>query len=235
MKTKFLAAALVAVALVITPTAALAQTRERPAASEERIDRVKARCLAQIDRRQRALEAEANRLDQARGLSAEHKSALKQINTQVSDGLEALAAEIQGEDNAEELRAECRRIVEGFRVFTLVRPRTRVVIASDRELAAVARLGSVAKRIQAAIDKAKADGRDTAEAEQHLASMRSATDAAAGKAGGVYDDVIGLTAADYNANHDVLKPSIAAVRDARNSIRTAISEARAARDALKAE
>ncbi|MBA3654814.1 MAG: hypothetical protein H0W70_11565, partial [Actinobacteria bacterium] len=66
-------------------------------------------------------------------------------------------------------------------------------------------------------------------------SMRSATDAAAGKAGGVYDDVIGLTAADYNANHDVLKPSIAAVRDARNSIRTAISEARAARDALKAE
>lgn len=229
MKTKLVATAAVALALVATPTVAFAQVRDRQQVQDQRVDRVKARCLAQIQRRQTALTEMDNRLDQAKAIAEDHRGALKRIDTQSSDGLTSLANEIQGEDNVTELRAECRRIVEDFRVFALLRPRARVVLASDRELAAVTRLRNVEDRLQAAIDKSD---KDTTEAKQHLASMKTAVDAAASKAGGIYDAVIGLTPADYNANNNVLSPSVTSVRAARDDIKTAVTEAKATRAAL---
>ncbi len=229
MKTKFVTTALVAVILGATPTAALAQVRDRQQVQDQRVDRVKARCLTQIQRRQTALTDMDNRIDQAKAIADDHRSALKRIDTQTSDGLTALASEIQGEDNVTELRAECRRIVEDYRVFALLRPRARVVLASDRELAAISRLHEVEDRLQAAIDKSD---KDTAAAEQHLASMKTAVDAAMGKAGGIYDSVIGLTPADFNANPDVLSGPVTSVRAARDDIKTAVSEAKATRAAL---
>jgi hypothetical protein len=236
MKIKHFLAAVATAAMVLTPATAVAQTRERsPEREEYSLDRVKARCLEQIRRRQSALDNERERLRNARALTDEHRRALMAINEEVANGLAALADEIQAEDNAEELRVLCRRIVEDFRVFTLVRPRARLVVASDRALAGVERLRNVASRIEDAIERAQEDGRDTAEAERHLAAMRTAIDAAAEQAGGVFDDVIGLTAADYNANNDVLEPSVAAVRAARDSMQTAVSEGRAARQSLRSD
>jgi hypothetical protein len=230
---KLLVSAAVAAIVVTTPTAAFAQVRDRQQGQDQRVDRVKARCLAQIQRRQSALTEMDNRLDQARALTDAHRAALKRIDTQSSDGLSSLANEIQAEDNIAELRAECRRIVEDFRVFALVRPRARVVLASDRELAAVDKLHNVQARLQSAIDKAKADGRDTSAAEGDLAAMKTAVDAAASKAGAVYDDVIGLSPSDFNANPNVLEPSVSSVKAGRDDLKTAVSDAKAARDALK--
>ncbi len=260
---RLITATAVVAALVLTPSAALAQTdattttaperkprppreappreappreappRERPPARDDSVDGMKQRCLHQVDRRLRALAEEDRRLDNVGALTAAHRAALKAINAEVSSGLSSLADEIQAEDNAEELRAECRRIVTDFRVFVLVRPRARLVIASDRALAAATRLTGVADRIQEAIDDAKADGRDTAEAEAHLAAMQAAIGDAQNHASGVYEAVIHLTAADYNANSDVLDPARRSTRAAREELRTAVAEGRAARDALK--
>jgi len=247
MKTRFALVALVA-ACLLTPTAALAQRPEaqrperpeqterpeRPERREAAIDGVKTRCLNQIDRRQRALSADKARLEKARFLTDAHQAALEAINNQTSSGLARLADVIQGEDNVEELRAECRQIVEGFRVFALVRPRSRLVTASDRAIAATTKLGGVADRIQAAIDQAKAENRDTAAAEASLATMRAAIATAASDAGGVYEAVIHLTPADYNANNAVLDRPRGKVRSARDSLKQAIAAGRDARQSLKA-
>jgi hypothetical protein len=229
MKTRaVLTAAALVVVLALTPAAASAQVRDRGGA---RIDRVKQRCLAAIDRRQRAIVELNNRLDNRGQLTDEHRAALKQIDDTTSAGLTSLANTIQGEDNADELRAECRQIVEDYRVFALVRPRARLVAVSDRELAAVPKLRDAADRIQAAIGKAKADGKDTSKPEADLATMRSAIDAAAQHAGAVYDEVIHLTPHDYNAG--VLEPGRDDTRAARDAIRTAAQSGHAAARELK--
>jgi hypothetical protein len=231
LRTSVLTAAALAVTLALTPVAALAQTRDRTAERDARIDRVKTRCLAAIDNRQHALVELDNRLDNRNNLTDEHRAALKRIDETTSAGLSALANTIQGEDNGEELRAECRQIVDDYRVFVLVRPRARLVIVSDRELAAVAKLRNAADRIQSAIDKAKSDGKDTTQAEADLATMRAAIDTAAQHAGAVYEEVIHLTPQNFTAG--ALDPGRNDTHAARDAIRHAAEAGHAAVRDLK--
>jgi hypothetical protein len=235
LRTSLLAAVALTATIVLTPTVALAQVRERApertADQSARMDRVKTRCLAAIDRRQRALGELNDRIDKRDKLPAEHAAALKDINDKTSRGLAALANTIQGEDNAEELRAECRSIVDDYRVFALVLPRARLVMTSDRELGAVERLRDAADRIQAAIDEAKSEGKDTSQAEAHVATMRSEIDSAASHAGAVYEEVIHVTPQTWSEG--VLDPAREDVRAARDAIRTAAEEGHAAVKALR--
>lgn len=223
------AAAVVLAGAVLTPTAALSQTKRQSAA----LDEVRSRCLSQIDRREKALSTEQTRVHNAKFLTDAHRKALETISNKTSSGLSTLADAIRGEDNFDELRAECRRIVEDYRVFVLVRPRTRLVLASDRELAAVAKLKGLADRVQSAIDKAKAKGRDTSAAEANLTTARTAAASVSSHASGVYAAVSDLKASDYNANNNVLDAGRAEVRAARDSLRQAVAAARDARHALK--
>src|SRR4051794_40379221 len=86
--------AAIATALVLVPTAALAQaeaartrpTRD-PAAAENRVDAVKARCLKQIDRRQTALSAVKTRVDEARTITDAHQSGLDANIESTASGL----------------------------------------------------------------------------------------------------------------------------------------------------
>ncbi|MEY2468548.1 MAG: hypothetical protein QOF21_1246 [Actinomycetota bacterium] len=240
--------AALATALVLVPTAAFAQTdttrtrptrdpaaaRERAATRERSVDEVKARCLAQIDRRQTALSAAKKRLDNSRFLTDAHQAALDANIEATASGLSSLADTIQGDTEMEQLRADCRKIIDDYRVFVLVIPRGRLVRASDGAIAAATRLTGVADRLQSAIDKAKADGKDTSKAEADLAKMKTAIASAKSHASGVYDAVIGLTPADYNANHDVLMPSRTNVRAAAAAIKEAVAAGRATREDLKA-
>jgi hypothetical protein len=104
-------------------------------------------------------------------------------------------------------------------------------MVSDRELAAVAKLRDAADRIQAAIDKAKSDGKDTTKAEADLATMRTAIDTAASHAGAVYEEVIHITPQQYSDG--VLTPGRDDVRAARDAIRSAAESGHAAVRDLK--
>jgi hypothetical protein len=227
IRASVLTAAALTATLVLTPAAASAQVRDRsPQRDAALVDRVKSRCLTAIDRRQQAIVELNRRLDGARNLNDAHAAALKQIDDNTSSGLASLANTIQGEDNGEQLRAECRQIVDDYRVFALVRPRARLVVVSDRELAAVDRLHAAADRIQAAIDKAKGEGKDTSQAEADLAAMRSATDTAAQHAGAVYEEVIHITPQSYNPG--VLTPGRDDTHAARDAIQSAAKSGHAA-------
>ena len=211
--------------------------RERPPADGERramaMDEVKSRCLHQIERRHEALTAVKRRLSRARFVTDQHEAALVQNIDSTASSLSRLADVIQGEDNFEELRAECRSIVVDHRVFVLVIPRVRLVLASDAALGAAGRLTTAADHLQAEIDKAKAEGRDTSEPESDLARMRTHIATAKDQADGVYGAVINLTPADYNANNEVLRPAREAVRNAKNELRAAVAAGREVRQGLE--
>lgn len=212
------------------------QPRERPPAEGERreqaMDEIKSRCLNQIELRQRAMAAAKRRLAQARFVTDSHEAALVQNIDATAASLSRLADTIQGEDNFEELRAECRSIVVDHRVFVLVLPRVRLVVASDAELAAARRLTDAATKFQAEIDKQKAEGKDTTEAESDLARMRAHTQSAHDHAVTVFDSVIGITPADYNANPNVLDAARTEVRAAKEDLRAAMAAAREVRHDL---
>lgn len=238
------AVGLLGISTVLSPVVALAQERttsttrppyHRPPREGDRaaaMDEVKSRCLHEIERRQNDLSAAKRRLAQAEPLTDAHEGALVQNIDATSASLSRLADAIQAEDNFEELRAECRSIVVDHRVYVLVIPRARLVALSDAELAAAAKLTELAAKLQSRIDQAKAEGKDTAEAEADLARMRGHVQAARDYASGVYDSVIGITPAQYNANNQILDGPRQAVRAARDELQAAVEAAKEVRQDL---
>jgi hypothetical protein len=187
------------------------------------LDTLRSRCEQAVDPRVSALEAAGTVLAQAKAVTTDHRSALSSILTGDETALQALKTKIQSDPDLATLTADCRSIFTDYRVFALVLPRTRLVAAADIAGAAADRLTTVADALDAAIAKAHSAGRDTAAATADLAAMRAKIDAGRTAAGGVAGQIMGLTPADWNANHDVLAP-------ARQSLRTARADLGAARD-----
>ena len=225
-----LAAVLAAGALlaVAAPTAAVAA--ERPARerlrseSTERptdLETARRRCLAAVDKRLTDLGNAADRLAAARHVTDAHEADLAAILDRTAAGLEALIPDINAAADMATLKTTCRSMFVDFRVYALVLPRTRLVVAADVAVAGAGKLDNVADRLESAIERAAADGHDTAEAEDKLAEMRDEIDSARDAAASVPGSIMGLTPADWNADHEVLTPARRALRSARTDLRDA--------------
>jgi hypothetical protein len=246
LRTRLAAAALGAGLVLALPVTALAapsertrppvSERTRPTVSERTRDpeKMKARCQEAIDKRLTALETASGRLAQARHVTHEHEATLSGIIDGTSASLGVLAGEIAADTQAEALKAHCRSIFEDHRVFALVLPRTRLVVASDTAVAGAGRLDRAADRIEQAIAKAEAAGQDVTQAKADLEAMRVEIDSARSSAAGVPDGILGLTPADWNADHGVLTPAREALRSARADLKAARDLARGIVAGLKA-
>jgi hypothetical protein len=191
------------------------------------IDQWRTRCLAAIDGRLPALSANKSALAANQQVTAEHRQALNADLDDTSARLETLRTKIAADTDLAALRQDCRSIFGDNRVYALVLPRTRMVVAADVADAAAGKLDQVAGKLDAAIAKAGGAGTDVTQATADLAAMRAKIDSGRSAAESVPGAVLGLTPADWNANHQVLQP-------ARQSLQSARSDLRAARDlALK--
>ena len=214
MKTQLagLAAALVTVtAVVATPASA--------ARGEEDGSRLRDRCLHAVDRRLERLDRASERIRDARHLTAAHRTMLTDQLTATADSLTRLRGKIASE-SGDALKEDCRSVAVDHRVYVLVLPRARLVAAGDAELAAVGKFVDVAKKLEAAIDKAADAGRDMREERADLASMRAYVDSARDGASGIAG-ILDLTPADWNDVHTVLDPARKAAIDARLDLRSA--------------
>jgi hypothetical protein len=91
----------------------------------------------------------------------------------------------------------------------------------------------VAKKLEAAIDKAADAGRDMTEQRADLASMRAYVDSARDGASGIAGSILDLTPADWNADHTILDPARKAAIDARLDLRSAHRLAKEIRQDLR--
>src|SRR5207302_2527299 len=91
-----------------------------------------------------------------------------------SSGLTALKSKIDGDTDAATLRSDCRSIVDDYRIYVLVSPKTREVLVADWESDIASRLDTIATKIQNMIDKAKAKGIDVTTAQSDLNAMKAA-------------------------------------------------------------
>jgi hypothetical protein len=192
-----------------------------PTASTTLIEALRTRCLAAIDVRLPALAAAKADVNGNQHLTADHRSALVTDIDETTARLQALQGEIKADTDLAALRDHCRSIFEDSRVFALVLPRTRLVVGADTAGAAGAKLSDIAGKLADAIDKAQAAGRDVTQAKADLDAMKAQIASGVAAAGSVPGSVLGLTPADWNANHDVLMPARQQLRVARTDLRVA--------------
>ena len=231
LRTRLVTAA-VGVGLVIAaPTAASAGPRrpvstaptESSTDARRSIEDLRARCIAAIDVRLPALMAARAAVSDNQHVTDDHQAALLADIDETVARLRVLADLIKADTDLATMKEHCRSIFEDNRVFALVLPRGRLVVGADTASDAGAKLGDVAARLADASTAAESAGRDVAQAKLDLDMMKAGVAAA----GSVAPAVLGLTPADWNADHEVLTP-------ARQSLRLARADLKVARDlALK--
>jgi hypothetical protein len=232
VRTRLAAAALGAGLVIAAPAVAWAGPR-RPvstvsptdAADSARrdIEEVRARCLTAIDLRLPVLAAARDRVAANRHVTDDHRAALTANIEETAARLRVLAEAIKTDADLTALREHCRSIFEDNRVFALVLPRAHLVVGADTATDAGAKLRNVAGKLSEAIDRAEAAGQDVTQARMDLNAMKAAIASGVASAGTVPGAVLGLTPADWNADHEVLTP-------ARQSLRSARADLKVARD-----
>jgi hypothetical protein len=206
-------------ATLVTVTAVVA-TPASAARGEEDGSRPRDRCLHAVDRRLDRLDRANERIRGARHLTDAHQTMLTDQLTATAASLTRLRGKIVSEAG-DALKEDCRSVAVDHRVYVLVLPRARLVAAGDAELAAVGKFVDVARKLEAAIDKAADAGRDMTEERADLASIRAYVDSARDGASGIAGSILDLTPADWNADHTVLDPARKAAIDARLDLRSA--------------
>lgn len=224
--TKVAASALVALAVTVPALPAVAQTATTTARQGATLGYIKTRAKVEVDRREVALTALKTRVDGAKRVTADHRSTLDGQIVAAADGLRSLNAKIQADTDVTTARADAQRIVTDYRVFVLVEPRTHLVIAADIDTAGATRLTAVADKLDAAIAKAQANGKDVTGAKTALADMRSQISAAQAKSTAVPGSVLPLTAAGYPGNKPTLTAARDSLRAAHDELKAAIADAR---------
>jgi hypothetical protein len=190
------------------------------------VDSVRAVCTAQITRRLTDLDRlQARVTEKASVLTPAHSVAIGTIITDAKTGLTALQAEIDAATTIDALKPLCDRIYSDFRIYALRIPQINIVLSADAIGAKQATFAELRAKLDAAITAGA-----TPDNQADLAALLAEFDAHVAKmtdlASGVADPVLALTPADYNADHRVLTPFIATMKQARSEAKGASKAAR---------
>jgi hypothetical protein len=191
------------------------------------------------DRGHLAIQRRLNELDRLTALvngakhptSANRSALLSKLSADRS-GLESLDTKIQADSDATTLRSDLQSIVTAYRIYVLVAPQVHIVVASDRVAAFVSLGDTIAGKIQAAIDKAKGNGKDVKAAQAALNDMKKQLQAASAAIAGIASKVIALTPSGYPGNRSTLISARNSILTARAHLVKARADAHAAVSAL---
>jgi hypothetical protein len=205
------------------PTRSATATADRPT-----LDDARGRCEQAVDQRLATLDKLSAAVAGRAAVTDDHRATLEGQIAAARDGLTALRASIAADADAASLKAHCREIVEGYRVYLVVVPRTHEVVAADAIVAGADRMSARVGDLATAIDAAEAAGRDVTHDRELLADLQAKVAAARDAAAGVPDTVIGLTAADWNAGtaQPALEAGHATLAQARADLASALTSAK---------
>ena len=189
----------------------------------------------EIDRRLTTLGNLQATVDNTGALTSADRSALTTILTGSKSGLGTLKTKIDADSTVASLRTDITSIFTEYRVHALVARQVNLVRGDDLVGAAATRLTSAAGEIQAAITAGENAGKNESAAAARLAAMQAAISAAQAQVNGQAALVLTLTPSQWNAGTatPVLNADRGAITTARNDLRAAAAEARAAVKALK--
>jgi len=163
---------------------------------------LKARCDAAVDGREATLSDLEAKVAASAHLSDANRSALTGQLQAAAGGLTALKATIDADTTVAQAATDCRKIVSDYRVYLLLAPKTRLVIAADRGLAATAAATQAEPKVDAAISHAAGAGvpaAQVADAQARNADLKAKVADATTQLDGLADQLVPLTAQQYDA------------------------------------
>lgn len=226
-----LAAALFTVIPLNTVTAVTAAPSD---AQTQRISNLKTRGAAEIDRRIAALKAVQAKTAEVKNISAANRAAINAQLTGELAGLAALKAKLTADTTLVEARADAASIVSEYRVYALMLPKARLVVAADQFAAAEDRLAQIGAKLQSKVAAAKTRGENTAAAETALEDLWRGVDTARARTAPMTADLLALQPSTYNADHAVLVGYRTTMGEAYQDIKAARAEIAAIEAALAA-
>jgi hypothetical protein len=193
------------------------------------VDALKQACEAAINRRLASLGDLQGKVSSSTYLTAGSKATLLGEIGAENDGLGALRVKIAGDTDRATLVADCKSIVERYRVYMLMIPQAHLMIASDAAAAIGQKLNDLAARLQADIEKANGAGKDSAVAQRDLHNLNAAV--SAGTAGaapvdGLVNFALPLNPSEYEADEQSVKTARTDIGTAHTNFVQARSDAR---------
>jgi hypothetical protein len=193
------------------------------------VEALKQTCEAGIDKRLASLGELQGKVSSSTYLTAGSKATLLGEIGAENDGLGALRVKVAGDTDRPTLVADCRSIVEHYRVYLLMIPKAHLMIASDAAAAIGQKLSDLAARLQADIEKATAAGKDTAVAQRDLHNLNAAV--SAGTAGaapvdGLVNFTLPLNPSEYPVDEQSVKTARTDIGTAHTNFVQARSDAR---------
>jgi len=197
-------------------------TTTRPnidATAEERMRRAKALAGQEIERRLRALNATAERVEKARRLNDSFKAELRTDLNSETNNLNTLRARIEAGEDPETLRADVQSITRSHRVFALVVPQAHIAAMAGRVVTITAIMSEMGGKLKARTDTAAAAGEDVAALVAALESLSAHIDSANAHARAAVQGTSSLE--PDQSDTAVLQANQAALKAAREELRLA--------------
>lgn len=230
-----LAATLTGSTVAALPAGASSSTDRRTPVD---LSAIKARCDAAIDARQATINNLTSAVGASEHLADGNRSALDGQLASAGSGLTALRTKIDADTDRATLVADCRAIVSQYRIYLVLAPKTRLVIAADRGLAATDAATKAEPRITDAIAKAEGlpaliPADKVADAKARDADLVAKVADASSRMSGLADQLVPLTAQQYNDG--TAGPIIDNARQALEAARTDLVNARADLRTIRAD
>jgi hypothetical protein len=172
------------------------------------------------------LNARVALVNQSTVFTTADKSALLSELTGTISGLQALATTIANETAVAAFHTEVAGIYANFRVYALVLPQVHLIRASDQLGADVTGFQKVQALLQARVNGNPAAAAPMADLATQITAIQTTTS-------GLSATLLGLTPAEWNANHTILSAPHQQVVTARKAAGQALDDIKAVRAVLK--
>jgi len=192
-----------------------------PSSSSDTLSALKARCNAEVQKREGTLGADMTFVEQSASLTPSDRSTLEGQISSDQSGLTTLDQTIQNDSTYKQAHADCETIVTGFRVYVLEDPKIHEVIAADAVSASNASFEQLIPELQQLIDNSQKSQSVKDRAQDDLSDIRSKVSGSENSISGVSASVIGLQPSGYPGNRVVLQSAAQNIETSRDDLRGA--------------
>ena len=203
---------------VSSAVSAAASTAPSTIPAGDSLTALKARCNAQVQRREGTLGSDLTFVQQSSALTPSDRSTLETQITGDETGLTALDETIQNDTSYAQAHANCERIVTDYRVYVLEDPKIHEVIAADGVSSATANFEKVIPELQQLNASSGKPQPVKDRAQDDLNDLRSKVTAAETSISGVSASVIDLQPLGYPANKVVLQSAAQNIETSRDDL-----------------
>lgn len=225
----YLVLGIFALTLLWTTSIAFAESGVATGAANRQIKAVanlKTKGDKEIDRRVASLINVITRLNETKRLTdGERQKLISGVQAEINS-LTQLKAKIDAGTDLATLRADIQSIVKSYRTYVVYIPQIHIIAAADKIIEIADQITAMTGKLQADIDRAQSEGRDTVAMRAALTDLQAKVNDAKIQATAAKDEVMSLTPDGYPGNK-------ATLQDARSKIKAATQDLKTARQDIK--